>query len=807
MRQSVRRRSLLVTTILFFGPLLEETSAQTPRSPASPASSAASGNKSRGPEVVVVKGRSLRSKAQHAPASVVEVTGRELQERGITSFSALAQATPGVSLKSEGPSQNEVEMRGMTSSGGHASTVGFNLDSTPLTGSANAQNGHVVIDPSLYDLNHIEMLRGPQGTTGGVASMGGSARLVTNQPDPTRIDASVESMLSGTVGGGFNHDDNIMANLPLIRDKLAIRIVGTEDYTSGWIDRIVGSPFPLPTADGAVRGNVAGAPVEKDYPGANAYQIYSTRISLLWRPTENLEITPSFFYETSRQNGISAYDSVPGTDAHYQPFDIAEPLTDRIAVYSLNMRYHFEYFDLTSDTAQWWRQSTQTEDASENFNNPQTGETYASDNGLANPGYYGKAGTGEAYGHEIDPSQQFSEEVKLTSHDTGRLGWVFGTYYSHFESTWNFTGTTPNPYPYEDLGTFARATTPNWFDAYSPTSEDQYAVFGNATYALTSRLKADIGVRWTDYNYRFSSCISGWGSGLGAATPSCSGVIKLNESSATPRFNLSYDVNTDLMVYATISRGFRPGGGDAVYPTTGAYWSNVFAPYGYTNGKWPSTYKPDSVWSYEIGEKATLLNGRLLLNADVYYEDWSNIQLEAYPGDWALNINGNNAKLYGAEFEALGKIGYGFNIDATLGYVRDYLNSGPHWLIQPTDVLPEVAPVVGDVTLNYTHKLNDRYTFNATLDNSYTGPRYSLAFPFGFSTNGEYVQLKSYDLTNFRMGIASTHGWAASIFLNNMFNKRAQLESLYQEAVPDAAFNRVVTNQPLTIGVDLTYHL
>ena len=123
--------------------------------------------------------------------------------------------------------------------------------------------------------------------------------------------------------------------------------MGTENYTSGWIDRIVADPFPLAggNPDGTVRGDVQDAPIEKQYPGSNAYQIYAARVTLLWKPTENLSVTPSFFHETSTQNGISAYDSVPGTEAHYQPFDIAEPLTDSLTAYSLNVNYSFPAFD------------------------------------------------------------------------------------------------------------------------------------------------------------------------------------------------------------------------------------------------------------------------------------------------------------------------------------------------------------------------------------------------------------------------------------------------------------------------------
>ena len=131
---------------------------------------------------IIVTASKRESTVQHTPISIVAVSGADLQDRGITSVATLAQATPGVSLKSEGPSQTEIEMRGMTSSGGNSATVGFYLDDIPLTGPAGAQNGHAVIDPSLYDLNRIEILRGPQGTLFGSGSMGGTVRLITNHP-------------------------------------------------------------------------------------------------------------------------------------------------------------------------------------------------------------------------------------------------------------------------------------------------------------------------------------------------------------------------------------------------------------------------------------------------------------------------------------------------------------------------------------------------------------------------------------------------------------------------------------------------
>ena len=760
-----------------------------------------------GMQEVVISAEKRETTVQETPISISAVSGDDLQARGVASLAALAQGTPGVSLKTEGPSQTEIEMRGMTSSGGNSATVGFYLDDLPLTGPASAQNGHVVIDPDLYDLNRIEVLRGPQGTLFGAGSMGGTVRLITNQPNLSQFQATAQSVLSGTDGGGFNHKDSLMVNLPLIDNTLALRVVGTEDHTSGWIDRIVAAPFPVVGGSpaGTARGDVQDAPITKQYPGSNAYQTYAARATLLWKPTDNLTITPSFFHTASTQNGISAFDSDPGTLTHYQPFDIAEPLTDSLTAYSLNVNYSFPTFDLTSSTARWTRDSTQVEEASEAFNNPLEAIAYNYNYGLPNPGYYGASGTGPEHGVEDDPSHQFSEELRLASTGNGRTSWVAGVYYSDFYSLWDFNGTTPNYSAYMDLGTLAPATTPNWFDAYSPTTLKQFAGFGDATYALTDALKVDIGARVNHYDYRFSSCLSGWGSANGAATPSCSGLIALSSTSFNPKFNLAYTFSRDLMAYGTVSTGFRPGGGNAAYPTTGTAWGGAFQSQGYTSGKWPSTYGSDRVISYELGEKSRMLDRRLSVNASIYYEDWRHIQLEAYPNDWALNINGNYAHIYGADVDVFADLGAGFQLQFSAGYLSEWLDGGPHWVIAPVHKLPDVAPVSGSAALSYSRPLGSAYTFTARLDNSYTGARYSIFFSDPYEFTGTYKQLPGYDLVNVRAGLAFRDKWSATFFVNNLTNKHAKLESMFTENEPQPDFTRIETNQPLTAGVDLTY--
>jgi outer membrane receptor protein involved in Fe transport len=803
--------ALLCSMALFIVPGARADDASA--APASPAPAAAT-NSNESSETspmqlgeVKVTAEKQVSTEQDTPISMAVQPAEDLQNRGIIDVTALLQETPGVSLKSNGPGQTEFEMRGMTSSGGNSPTVGFYLDDVALTAPAGAQNGKAVLAPPLFDIDRTEVLRGPQGTLYGSGSMGGTFKLIFNQPDLGQFQGAAQSTLSGTDGGGFNHNDNIMLNIPVVQDKLAIRIVATEAYTSGWIDRVVLYPFPLVSANGAVRGDVLDAPVQQDFPRSNADQFDTLRGTILWKPTKRLSITLSGDYMGDNQTGISAFDQFPGNLAHYEVFDIPEPKTDKEIVEDLNINYSFDRFDVTLTTAYWARRSTQTEEASEMFDNPDQALAYFANYGLPNPGYYGPSGTGEAYGTEDDPTNQFSSELRFASTDKGPFQWVAGAYFTHYWAVWNFAGTTPNYASYMDIGTGAPATTPNWFDAYSPTTMEQYALYGNATFALTKKLKASVGLRVTDYDYQFASTISGWGSAQGEATPSIQSGVTKAEAVEDPKFNLSYEYSSDLTAYFSAAEGFRPGGGNAAYPTTGV-WAASFAGMNYTSGKWPSTYNSDSVWSYEVGAKSRWLHRRLMINASLYYEDWDHIQLLAYPDDWAFNINGNKATIYGGDIEVRALLGEGFELAGSFGYLHDNLDGGPHWVISPKNVLPDVAPENGNLNLSYSKNFMKKFVFKAEAETVYVGPRYSLSFLYypGYVESGEYTQLPGYELTNFRVGVSSQQNdWSVTLFVNNAFNMQASLEFLYSETQPSAAFNRVVSNQPLTAGVDLSY--
>src|ERR1700682_5799922 len=263
------------------------------------ASAASPAEDTGGLAYIVVTAEKFRSTVQDTPISMSAVSGDQLAAEGLTTIEELTREVPGLSMRSAGPGQTEYEARGLASSAGSAPTVGFYLDETPLSPPAAAQIGKVVIDPSLYDINRIEVLRGPQGTLYGSGSMGGTVKIVTNQPKLSAFEGTFQGTLSQTQGGSTNGGGNLMVNIPM-GDKLALRLVASDSYRSGWIDRVVISPFP---PDTLTRGNVLAAPVQSVAHGVNTEKLYGGRASLLFQPNDNLSVVAALLLQRMVMGG------------------------------------------------------------------------------------------------------------------------------------------------------------------------------------------------------------------------------------------------------------------------------------------------------------------------------------------------------------------------------------------------------------------------------------------------------------------------------------------------------------------------
>jgi iron complex outermembrane recepter protein len=750
---------------------------------------------------VIVTAQKRVSTVQETPISITAITGESLQERGITDLATIVQSVPGVSMRQSGPGQTELEMRGMTSGGGNSSTVGFYLDDTPLTAPASAQNGKVVIDPNLYDLNRIEVLRGPQGTLYGSGSMGGTIKLIPNAPNPGAFDASGQVILSGTDGGGFNHGENAMVNLPLINDTLAVRIVGSQEHLSGWINRVVieNGQFPAPLNGGlgvpaTERGNVAAAPVAATYKDVNDEDLSAVRIALLWKPMDRLTITPSFMFQEITQDGLSAIDSNPGTLNNYQPFNAPEPFLDRIEIGSLNAQFHFDFADLSSTTSYWTRDEELRQDGAEEVATvliPDFGyfPLYANNNG-GNPQQPG-VGPNSPTSLENDSSKQISEELRLTSNGDTKFKWLAGYFYQSFESDFDLWVLTPEAAPV--FGTT------NGFTQIQPTKIVQNSFFGELSYSFLPELTATAGLRRYAYSGTVNTAQSGWLAASGSDTVYYFHTDERNQG-LLPKVNLAYQPDKDLMVYATAAKGFRPGGGNQPIPTEhqlGQQCLQDLQALGLNSA--PLGFEPDSVWSYELGEKFRNADGRVTLNSAAYFENWEHVQTNiplacGYP----FTGNSGDAHIYGAEVELDTLLAPGLILALNSGWSHARYVAGVVPGTTIDDRVQSVPDWTGAASLSFRHGISDTIHFISRVDYTYMGSR--------IDATPQPNYLPSYDLTNIRAGVENDH-WTAVLFVDNVANKLAKLSNTPAINVGVATFTRTAVAQPLTFGVDVSYRL
>jgi outer membrane receptor protein involved in Fe transport len=732
---------------------------------------------------VVVTAEKRDTTVQKAALSITALRGSDLVQAGVTNLTAVAQQVPGISFKTGGPGQTEFEMRGLNSAGGNSPTVGFYLDETPLTSFAYATAGKVAIDPDLYDLNRVEVLRGPQGTLYGSGSMGGTIRLLTNQPQFNTYHASGELIGAGTQGGGPSGGVNLMLNVPLVDDKAALRIVATDKWTGGWIDRDVLNAFPLPTNGGMTRGDVTSTPISKTVENSNWERLEGVRATLLWKPTDRLSITPMIMAQSTNAGGQSLVDVPPGNvEAHYQPFDIAEPVRDRFLLFALTIKYDFDGFQVVSATSKWNRTLSQVQDGSEVMQDV-----------LGLPGYtVADGGLGADPWYERDTASQTSEEVRVASTSQQPLQWLAGFFYGDLSSKTVQYSTDAAAGDLFGVTTLYHETVPQDFN--------QKALFGELSYQLTSTLKATAGVRYFNFDNTFSTSEYGFFGPYGDLTVGGS-QSEAKQSGFNPKFNLAWTPNNDLTLYGTASKGFRPGGGNQIVPNSGteegeACGANLQA-LGKTSN--PTTYGPDTVWNYELGEKARLMNGRISVNGAVYYEDWDQIQRAVTLNcGYIYTDNAGSAAVYGAELEVSANLGYGVSVNLNGGYTHaEYTQSSLEAGVVKGERLPDVPLFTSSQSVIYHHDLANGYGLVARATNNFIDSRTDVTY---------YVdKLPSYDLLSGRIGVTSPKGWTAFVFIDNVTNKHALLSAINSQVLNIPTMTRDSTNQPRTFGVDLSY--
>lgn len=720
-------------------------------------------------ESITVTATKREQDVQKVPISMAAYTGEQLERQGITSLSDLSRIAPALSVASSGPGANNLIVRGISSSAGSAATVGYYLDDVPIAASSNAAliSTRGVIDPSVFDIQRVEVLRGPQGTIYGSSSMGGTVKYITNQPDANSTEVRIKADASGTYHGGPNGNINGVVNIPLLQDKVGLRISAYYRDDDGYIDRYRIDPKNYLAADpnGGKQDNV------------NTYKTYGTRIALLITPDDTLTITPSFIYQYAKVGSPFTYDKIPASlQDPYQVRDVNEANVQKSTISNLAIHKQFDAFELMSSTSYFTRNIDVKDDSSKVinyfFNLPSVYPT-------------------TMYGSY--KNKEFTQEFRATSKFDGPFQAILGAFYHDVDAPLH----SAIPYP---AGFNQAFNTP--FPTYSTiyagarhATLDEYAVFGELSYNITDKLKASVGLRAFEVKQSFDQ------SGDGLLNGGPSSVHNTSKDyGSTPKYTLQYQISPDHMIYATASQGYRPGGPNNPAPAAlcGAEVNGL----GLSQSQL-SKYGPDYLWNYEIGAKTAWLDHRLMINASVYHIDWTKVQQQIVLGcGYNITANFGNAVSQGGELEITWLPIAGLTLGAGFGYTDAHLKSDvPGTPAKDGDRLTNVPRFTGSLSAEFRRRVNAEYMGFVRADIGFIGNA-----TFLYDRTSPFYRRGGFATTNIRVGVEGNSGFDVALYATNLFDKRGETDLPVAISADLPTTRRVALNQPRTVGVTVQYH-
>jgi len=768
-RQHHNLRTLVGTTLTLLG--------------AGAALAAESGGPEQSLEEVVVTATRQEVSLNKVPISVAVYTQEKMDRQSVRSIEDIVRLTPGVNFErsTDGNTQSTtISIRGISSGAGTA-TVGVYIDETPVQirpDSLSSSNPY----PQLFDLERVEILRGPQGTLFGAGSEGGTIRFITPAPSLTNYSAVARSEAGFTKNGGPSFELGGAVGGPVVNDTLGFRLSADYRRSGGWVDRINWN-------DGEV--------VDKD---ANWNDVKTVHASLRWAASDRLTLTPSFYYQDTSINDSSVYwegYSDPGRTEFVNGNPVRSPTSDHFSLSGMKLEYHFDRMNLIANASYLDRSNANVYDASTLDLATFTGQGF-----LRPPAelwYF------HSWGNLLDTQKVATAEVRLQNSDAdARLNWVVGAFYQHTKQHAEYFVISPYiddvlayvGLPFRLAPAFYRGT----YLLYSTGDlvNKELAGYLNADFKLTDKLKLTAGVRIS--NNKYENTDFGAGPVLGGESTS---FTSSSETPITPKFGASYQFNDANMLYASAAKGYRQG--SAAGPVSNACQPDAEA-LGISLGA--RKIDPDYVWSYEIGSKNRLWNNRLSLDTSLYQINWHKIQSGLFLPTCNVPITANfgDARSRGVDFN--------LNLAATdstlLGLALGYSNAeytsdtvgGNGAIIRPKGEPLPIAP--------WTVTLSGEQSFNIRENHSY------LRADFQFrSKNNKAIptDLPAVDPTiprppssknlDLRAGMRFDSGFDVSVFVQNLLN---DTPAYARNRDSLTTFNyRDVTVRPRTVGLTIVY--
>lgn len=717
----------------------------------------------RDSNTIIVTSTRREESLQDVPLSVTAFQQEELTEKGIVGYEGLARETPGVVVNKPTANFNNFTARGIATNGYGANlqgTVAIYIDELPISANGNS----TILDPTLFDVERVEFLRGPQGTLFGSNSLAGAMRIITKSPDLNEFEASALADFGLTDGDAFRQRYNAMVNVPLVEDRLAFRAVGFYRQEDGWVDNI-------------------GTGVEN----SNSLESIGGRAMLQWEPTDRLSVRAMVLHENSEPQDSGLVN--PDRGEFVRLSDRPDQFYAKLTSYNLAIDYDFGFANLTSSSTLADFDQYFVVDLAGTF-----GQTipFALD----------------AYAYD----DIFVQELRLASAHEGPFEWIIGGFY--------FDKRRDVDYNYRASVEFldARGLTgldDEYYQRFGAhANQKELAGFGELTYRFSDNFWLTGGLRYTTtevqsftepggYNSNYLALALGGFSNVPLTItpiPAATG-LKVEADKLSYKVSASFKPSNDLTMYATVSTGFRSPVANA---RAGAV--SVVNP---ADIVIPDGADSDSLTNYEVGLKGFWLDGKLSANIAVYYIDWRDIQVQANrlsdQVQFATNIGAAVSK--GIEFEVAVRPVTGLGI-----FFNGSINDS-----EVTELTPEEAAISGaeegiqlasphfqgSATVRYDFALGSDADAFVSASVAHVG-----SFPGLFPNvpgqpnviNPTYDFTEEYQTVNLVAG-ADFGALSLTAYVENLFDSDA-ITYVHPEAFLDGRYAKL---RPRTFGVRLGY--
>jgi len=726
---------------------------------------------------IIVTATRRAERIQDVPLSISAYSQEELTEKGIVGYEGIGRETPGVVLNKPTANFNNFTARGIATNGYNAnlqSSVAIYIDELPVSTIGNT----TVVDPNLFDVERVEFLRGPQGTLFGSGSLSGAMRILQKSPDLNDFDTAALVDLGLTGSDSVRQRYNAMVNVPLVEDKLALRVVGFYRDEEGYLDNV-------------------GTGVHN----SNTLIDYGGRATLLWKPTDRLSIKLLGSYEYSNPKDSSL--TSPSLGRNKRVSDEPDRFTGKQLIANATIDYEFDFAKLTS--------SSTYSDFEQRF--------YVDLAGTFQPGSF--PGAPIAFGLDADGYDKvFVQETRLASTLDGPFQFVVGGFYLDrrrdvdffyrsslaFLAERNFTG-LPDKY-YQKQYTHSLSKELAGFGELTYRFSDKFWLTGGMRYGETSAqgfteaggyLSTAAGFGYFDYALLGFRNINFTQTPFAAVTG-----LKAKGSKPSWKASATFKPTDTLTTYATFSTGFRAPivNAFANRPPPATSPNDITIPFGATS---------DSLNSYEVGAKGRWLGGRVSINAAFYLIDWTNIQAQANrvsdSVQFATNIGAAQSK--GFEFEVAVIPATGVSIGFNGAY-----NDSKITKLSPAEAAISGAVlghrlsaprIQGSAYMSYNFKIGSDVDAMLAVNAQHIGS-YNSSFP---NTPGApnvplstFGKTDAYSNVNLSLGLKKGDV-SAQLYVENLFDDHS-ITYIHPEAFLNSRFG---TMRPRTFGIRLGYSL